>query len=75
MRKSEVEFLQAYFLNYLTVLEGDVVQLRQNVRYRNIDPVDCLELSLALERLQAFKEFTKNVRAILKLSTCELEDE
>lgn len=73
MRQKEIEFLQAYFLNYLTVLEGDVTQIRNNLRFRSVDQVDCLELALALERLQAFKEFSKNVRAILRI-TEKLDD-
>lgn len=74
MRQKEIEVLYAYFINYQTILEGDVNQLRQNVRYRNVDTVDCLELALALERLAAFKEFSKNVRALLNMRNCELED-
>lgn len=75
MRQKEVEVLYAYFINYQTILEGDVNQLRQNVRYRNIDTVDCLELALALERLAAFKEFSKNVRALLNMRNCDFEEE
>lgn len=75
MRQREVEMLLAYFLNYRTVLEGDVTQLRNNIRYRSVDQVDCLEMALALERLNAFDNFTKNVRAILHLGRCHFEDD
>lgn len=74
MTQREYEFLSAYFLNYMTILEGEVTQIRNNVRFRSIDQVDCLELALAIERLNAFKDFTKNVRAILKLSKFEEEE-
>lgn len=57
--------LYQYLWNQYTYLERDVQQLQQNVRYRRIDAVDCLELCLALERFQAFQEFSSDVRAIL----------
>lgn len=65
MRQKEIDLLYQYLWNRFTFLEQDVQQLQQNVRYRHIDAVDCLELCLALERLNAFKEFSADVRAIL----------
>lgn len=65
MRQKEIEMLYQYLWNQYTYLERDVQQLQQNVRYRRIDAVDCLELCLALERFQAFQEFSSDVRAIL----------
>ena len=41
----------AYINNNRDRLQEDVRQLQQRLRYRNADAVDCLELSLALERL------------------------
>lgn len=73
MKQTETEMLLAYFLNYSLVLEDDLRQLRGVVRYRPIDPVDCLELSLAIERKNAFDNFCKNVRAILHLSGVDPE--
>ena len=67
MREREIELLLEYFLHTLTYLEQDVQQLQQNIRYRRIDAVDCLELCLALERLNAFKKFSSEVRQLLKL--------
>lgn len=76
MNRKETELLAAYLHNYHVVLEDDLVELRNRVRYRCIDPVDCLELILALERLSAFENFSKNVRAILRISKdVEKEDE
>lgn len=74
MKKKEIELLCAYFLNYGIVLEDDVRQLRNTIRYREIDPVDCLELSLAIERKNAFDNFSRNVKAILSLSGVENEE-
>lgn len=65
MRQKEIEMLYQYLWNRYIYLEQDVQQLQQNVRYRRIDAVDCLELCLALERFQAFKQFSADVRGIL----------
>ena len=61
------EILTAYFINNRDKLEEDVRQLQQRVRYRNIDAVDCLELSLAIERLIAFDDFVKSTKSILRM--------
>lgn len=65
------EILAAYFNNERDRLEEDVRQLQQRLRYRNADAVDCLELSLALERLTAFDEFVKSTRFILRMELPE----
>ena len=65
MRQKEIEMLYQYLWNRYIYLEQDVQQVQQNVRYRRIDAVDCLELCLALERFQAFKQFSADVRRIL----------
>ncbi len=67
MRQKESEALYEYILNNMAFLEDDVMQLRQNFRYRQVDAVDCIELCLALERLQAFHKFSSDVIHILKL--------
>lgn len=65
------EILAAYFNNERDKLEEDVRQLQQRLRYRNADAVDCLELALALERLNAFEDFVKSTRAILRMELPE----
>lgn len=65
MKQTEINALYEYLLNRFTYLEQDVQQLQQNIRYRRIDAIDCLELCLALERLQAFNQFSAEVRALL----------
>lgn len=67
MTQKESELLLAYFYNNLCFLENDVQQLRNNFHYRKVDAVDCLEFALAMERLNAFKEFSSNVCHLLKI--------
>lgn len=67
MTQKESELLLAYFYNNLCFLENDVNQLRQNFRWRNVDASDCIELALAMERLNAFQEFSSNCCQLLKL--------
>lgn len=65
---TQKEIFFQYLLNERDRLENDVDNLRQTLRYRNIDAVDCLELSLALERLNCFNDFIAHAVAIFKLS-------
>lgn len=76
MRQKEVELLCAYFLNYGMLLEEDVNQLRQRLRFeKNIGVLDCTELQLALNRQECFNEFARNVKSILSLSGVKFEEE
>ncbi|MDE6132054.1 MAG: hypothetical protein K2G04_01565 [Oscillospiraceae bacterium] len=63
------EIFMEYINNKRDELQEDVRKLQQQVRYRDVDVVDCLELQLALERLNAFNEFSNSAVAILRLST------
>ena len=65
MRKYEL--LLEYLMRERDRLSADVVQLQENIRYRRISSVDCLELIIAQERLSAFMDFSDNVRMILRL--------
>ena len=65
------EIFMAYLNNNRDRLEEDVRQLRQRLRYRDCDAIDCVELMLAQERLLAFEEFATNARSISKLSVPE----
>lgn len=67
MTQKEHEMLMQYFYNNLCFLENDVQQLRQNFHYRKVDAVDCIEFALALERLNAFKDFSSDVCHLLKI--------
>ncbi len=65
---TQKEILMTYIANNRDRLQEDVRELQQRVRYRDVDPVDCLELSLAIERLTAFENFSRSVIEIMKLS-------
>lgn len=65
---TQKEIFFQYLLNERDRLENDVDNLRQTLRYRNIDAVDCLELTLAMERFNCFNDFIAHAVAIFKLS-------
>lgn len=65
------EIFMEYINNKRDELQEDVRKLQQRVRYRDVDAVDCLELSLAMERLSAFNEFSNSALAILRLAVPE----
>lgn len=65
MTEKEIGLLFAYIYNNRVRLEDDVRQLQANIRFRKIDSVDCVELMLATERLNTFKEVTDNIRLLL----------
>lgn len=67
--KRQLELWYAYVYNTRCFLENDIKQLRNTLCYRSPDAVDCLELSLALERLAAFNKFTAETSEIFKLKT------
>lgn len=74
MTKKEVEWLYAYILNNHTRLQSDVRAYQSQVRYRECDVVDGLELSLAIERYNMFCVVTHDIIRILNLQTCDFED-
>lgn len=65
MRRTEL--LSEYIYNRRIFLEHDIHQLQENLRYRSISSVDCLELIIAQERLAMFIEVTRDVTELLKL--------
>ncbi len=71
MSMKKIEILLAYIINNRFKLECDYQQLQSNIRYRNIDAVDCLELIIAQERLRSFNEFSAQSMEILNLSVPE----
>lgn len=76
MKNKEVELLWRYIINNLTVLEQEVQQLQQNLRYRRIDTIDCHELALAIERLNTFQKVSNDILLLLRIdkSTSEKLD-
>lgn len=67
MKQSEITLLLSYIYNNQLRLESNVKQLQSNIRFRKIDVVDCLELALAIQELDTFKEVTKHIRLLLNL--------
>ncbi|WP_432651755.1 hypothetical protein [Huintestinicola sp.] len=65
MKKYEI--LANYVYNRREYLEQDIKQLQENLRYRTISQIDCLELIIAEERLKMFIEVTSDIRHILGL--------
>lgn len=61
------EFLLLYLINTRTQLENDVKQLQNTLLRRQADCIDCLELMLALERLNCFNEYAQTTCEILRL--------
>ena len=56
-----------YVVNHRQHLENDIKQLQTNLRYRKVDAVDCLELALAIERLNCFNEYCRHTKEIFKI--------
>lgn len=56
-----------YKYNKAEHLKQDIRQLQTNVRYRDIDVIDCIELILAIERYNSFKQVVKSVEMVFKL--------
>ncbi len=67
MKHSEVILLYNYILRNNIELEYEVKQLQNNVRFRNIDVADCVELACAIQRLETFNEVTGHIRILLNL--------
>ena len=62
-----MDLLSDYIYNRRVYLERDIQQLQENLRYRSISSVDCLELIIAQERLAMFVEVTRDVTELLKI--------
>lgn len=71
LTKRQLDLWYAYVYNTRCFLEDEIKQLRETLRYKPVDVVDCLELSLALERLAAFNKFASETNNIFKLKTAD----
>lgn len=67
MRQNEKDLINKYIYNNMIRLEDTVKQLQNNVRYRRIDCIDCIELLMAQQELETFKEVTKHIKTLLKI--------
>lgn len=68
MKQSEKDLISKYIYNNYVRLENTVHTLQNNIRYRKIDTVDCIELMLAQQEFETFKEVTKHIRILLKIN-------
>lgn len=68
MKQEEIALLCSYIYNNLCRLEKNVRELQARLRFRSdIDTVDCIELALALQELETFKEVSKHIRLLLNI--------
>ena len=74
MKEREKVRIIKYYYNQLSYLENEVLQLQSDIRYRRVDAVDCLELLIALERLEMFRQTMKDVRSLLELHSYDKDD-
>lgn len=65
--QKQLEMWESYKYNHSQYLFNEIRQLQQNIRYRNIDHIDCLELICAVERLQSFEDFCKTTDVIFNI--------
>ena len=63
----EKELFLQFEYNHREFLRNNVRQLQQNVRYRDIDSVDCIELIIAIEKLNGFEEYCKIMHTIFSI--------
>lgn len=65
--QKEKDLFYEYKYNKSEYLKQDIRQLQQQLRYRDIDVVDCIEMILALERLNSFNQVCKTMEIIFKV--------
>lgn len=63
----EKELFLAFEYNHRELLRENIRILQQNIRYRNVDSVDCIELIIAIERLNAFEEYCKIMHTVFNI--------
>lgn len=65
----EKELFLQFEYNHREYLRNNVSQLQQNVRYRDIDSIDCIELIIAIEKLNGFEEYCKIMHTIFSIGS------
>ena len=68
MRQNEKDLISAYIYNNYVRLEDHVNTLQNNIRFRKIDVIDCVELICAIQEFETFKEVTGHIRVLLKIN-------
>lgn len=72
MKKVEINLVYNYIYNHRQRLDEELRQQQANLRYRKIDIVDCIETACLIERVNTFRQTTKDILQLLKL--VELND-
>ncbi len=67
MKQEVLSMLYAYIYNNRIRLEDYVRELQTSMRFRKVSVNDCIELALAMERLEMFIQVTKDIRALLEI--------
>lgn len=67
MKRKEKDLLFAYLYNNYTRMQREVRQMQFNIRYRDIDEIDCNELLIATAQLNLFRQVYSDIIALLKL--------
>ena len=67
MNKVEINLVYNYIYNHRQRLDEELRQQQANLRYRKIDIVDCIETACLIERLNTFRQTTKDILQLLKL--------
>lgn len=70
----EKEMFLAFEYNHREYLREQIRQLQTNIRYRNIDSVDCIELIIAIERLNAFEEYCKIMHTVFNIGKTDRKE-
>lgn len=68
MTQKEILLIMSYIYNNRVRMEEEVRHLQNNIRFRNIDVADCIELICAIQQLDTFNETTKHIRLLLGLN-------
>lgn len=61
------ELLYQMFLTQYHILSSTIDGLQQELRYRRVSDVDCLELIIANERLEMLREMSNWVFSIMRI--------
>lgn len=63
-----VEWLHAYSYSRIVRLENEIIEFENHVVYRKADPVDHLEMIIALAKLEAAEQDYEAIRSIIDIS-------
>lgn len=69
MTRKEMVFQM--FLTQHNILKGEIIQLQQNIRYRQVSTIDCIELIIAKEKFEYLREMSHWVFATLRIDEDE----